>query len=179
MGQEQATGETDEAAWSRVTVRATNFDGSEHWVHPAALVHADAALVMTATRAGLSIQREGGVFISPFNTRAHYWPDRWFNVIRLETPYGDGDGWRLEGFYCNVATPVNFDGQTVHYVDLQLDVRVFVDEEGSWTYRVLDEDEFEAARQRYGYGEDVVERARGAVEELIRLIEARAFPFDA
>ncbi|HEX5370777.1 MAG TPA: DUF952 domain-containing protein, partial [Dehalococcoidia bacterium] len=82
-----------------VTVRATNYDGSDHWVHPATLLHADDGFVMTRTSAGVDIARERGIFTSPYNTRAHYWTDRWFNAIRLELP---GKG--LYGYYCNIAT---------------------------------------------------------------------------
>jgi uncharacterized protein len=158
----------------QVTVRATNFDGSFHWGHPAWLLSADDALVVTRTDAGLRVEREGGgEYVSPYNTRAHYWPDRWFNVIRLETP---GEG--LYGYYCNVATPLQFDGLTVHYVDLQLDVRVFADAAGGLTHRLTDEDEFEEARERYGYAQELVSRCYAAVDELVRMVEAREFPFD-
>jgi protein associated with RNAse G/E len=156
-----------------ITVRATNFDGSFHWGHPATLLHVDDAIVVTQTPAGLTVKTEVGEYVSPFNTRAHYWPDRWFNVIRLELPDKG-----LYGFYCNIATPLSFDGETVHYVDLQLDVRVRVDEAGSLTWSRVDVDDFEVARERDANTEELVERARRAVDELIALVEARAFPFD-
>jgi hypothetical protein len=158
----------------QVTVRATNFDGSFHWGHPAWLLRADDGIVVTRTDAGLRVDTERGrQYVSPYNTRAHYWTDRWFNVIRLETP---GEG--LFGYYCNVATPLQFDGATVHYVDLQLDVRVFADAAGELTHRLMDEDEFEVARRRYGYAEEFVERCFGAVDELVQMVTAREFPFD-
>jgi hypothetical protein len=158
----------------RVTVRATNFDGSFHWGHPAWLLRADDGIVVTRTDVGLKVDRESGEpYVSPYNTRAHYWPDRWFNVIRLETP---DEG--LFGYYCNIATPLQFDGATLHYVDLQLDVRVRAGAAGELTYRLMDEDEFEAARQRYVYADELVARCYAAVDELVRLVEARQFPFD-
>ena len=57
-------------------------------------------------------------------------------------------------------------------------MRVFVEADGSLAHRLLDEDEFEAARRRYAYPDEMVARARSAVDELIALVEARAFPFD-
>jgi len=163
------------AELKQVTIRATNFDGSFHWGHPAWLLRAEDDIVVTRTDAGLKVDREGGgEYVSPYDTRAHYWPDRWFNVIRLETP---GEG--LFGYYCNVATPLQFDGTTVRYVDLQLDVRVFADAAGGLTYRLMDEDEFAAAQARYGYAEELVTRCYGAVDELARMVGARQFPFDA
>jgi protein associated with RNAse G/E len=156
-----------------IRVLATNYDGIAHWEHPATLVRAGADFVLTHTPAGLEVRSERGLYVSPFNTNGHYWPDRWYNVIRLEEP---GNG--LNGFYCNVATPVQFDGHTVQYVDLQLDVRVYAQPDGSLTCAVLDEDEFEAARERHAYPSDLVERCRSAVDELIALVDARLFPFD-
>ena len=161
----------DDSAARRVQIHATNHDGSNHWRHPARLMEANDGIVITATEAGLEVESERGIFVSIFNTTGHYWPDRWFNAIRLEEP---GKG--LVGFYCNIATPAEFDGETLRYVDLQLDVRVFVDA-GVWRYEVWDEDEFEAARERYGYDEALVERCRRAVAEVIELVEARVFPF--
>ena len=162
----------------QVTVRATNYDGTTHWLHPAELLHASDAFVMTRTQAGLIVAREAGTFTSPYNTRGHYWPDRWFNVIRLEAQDLKTGLWRLDGYYCNIASPLQFDGDTVGYVDLQLDVRVFADEAGDLTHRLLDEDEFAVARDRYAYPDDLVERCWRAVDEVIGLVRARQFPFD-
>jgi uncharacterized protein len=157
----------------QITVHASNFDGSPHWVHPATLVSAEGGLVITATEAGLPIARETSTFVSPYNTRGHYWPDCWFNVIRLELP-----GRGLYGYYCNVATPVEFDGSTVRYMDLQLDVLVTAAESGALSFRIADEDEFELARDRYGYDDTLVRRSYEAVDRLVAMIEAREFPFD-
>jgi uncharacterized protein len=157
-----------------VTVLATNYDGSLHWTHSATLLQAADHKGTTQTLPDTRVTTESGFYISPFETLAHYWQDRWFNVIRLETP---GEG--LYGYYCNVATPVDFDGETVHYVDLQLDVRVFADAAGALEHRLVDEDDFEAARERYGYPDELVACCRAAVKQLIAMIEAREFPFDA
>ena len=157
----------------QITVRATNFDGSPHWEHEAWLLHVDDGFVQTKAAPNTPVRTEGDGYVSPYDTRGHYWTDRWFNVIRLETP---GEG--LYGYYCNIATPLQFDGETLHYVDLQIDVFVFADGDGGLTYRVLDEDEFEEARQRYAYAEDLVSRCYAAVDELVRMVEAREFPFD-
>ena len=155
-----------------IRVLASNYDGTPHWEHPALLVSESKDLLVTETASGLEIATERGPWNSPYNTRGHYWPDRWFNVIRLEEP-----GRGLTGFYCNIATPVEFDGESLRYIDLQLDVRVFVSE-AEWTYTVLDADEFEEARHRYAYPDDLVVRCRQAVDAIIGLVESRQFPFE-
>jgi protein associated with RNAse G/E len=163
-----------EAAGLReITVSASNYDGTPHWVHAAWLVRVEDGFVQTATPPNTPVRNEGDGYVSPYDTRGHYWTDRWFNVIRLETP---GEG--LFGYYCNIATPLEFDGATVRYVDLQIDVRVYAQPDGGLTYAVVDEDEFAAARERYGYAEELVSRCYAAVDELVAMVEAREFPFD-
>jgi protein associated with RNAse G/E len=66
----------------------------------------------------------------------------------------------------------------VHYCDLQLDVRAYW-EDGNLRYEVVDEDEFEEARERLRYPEALVGECRAAVDEIVGLIERREFPFNA
>ena len=155
-----------------VRVRGTLYDGVPHWEHPAWLVMERNGLLITQTFAGLTVARDGEPWLSPYDTRGHYWPDRWYNVIRLDLPRGRG----LHGWYCNVATPAEFDGENLHYVDLQIDVIVHAGTPHTWEVR--DEDEFEAAIQTFRYPESLVREARAAVDKLVALVLARQFPFD-
>jgi protein associated with RNAse G/E len=93
--------------------------------------------------------------------------DRWYSVIRARR-----DG-RIE-YYANIGTPVEFDGGAFHTIDLDLDISWFTDEPP----RVLDEDEFLDHATSMRYPERVIERARSAVDDVLRLIKERAFPFD-
>ena len=156
-----------------IQIRGTSYEGEPHWSHAAYLVLERGGLVVTQTFAGTDVTTHRGPWTSPYDTRGHYWADRWYNVARLDRPYGRG----LQGFYCNIATPAEFDGENLHYCDLQLDVRI-VAEDGALRYEVLDEDEFEEARQLLRYPEALVRNARAAVDELIRLVEERGFPFN-
>lgn len=158
----------------RIQIRGTSYDGGPHWLPSAYLVLERGPLLVTQTFAGAEVTtRTGATWASPYDTRGHYWSDRWYNVIRLDRPAGKG----LYGFYCNVATPAEFDGQNLHYCDLQLDVRVYV-EPGSWRCEVLDEDEFIEAQVRLAYPPQLVRQCRAAVDELLRLVQAREFPFN-
>lgn len=88
--------------------------------------------------------------------------------MRCERPEGG-----LHGWYCNVTTPAQYDGQTVRYVDLDLDLDVPAEGEP----KVLDEDEFLENSRRMGYPPDVIDQARRALEELLALARSRQFPF--
>lgn len=97
----------------------------------------------------------------------YLWEDRWYNTCRV---IRKGRPW----YYTNIATPAEFDGAQIHYVDLDLDVSWYTDAEP----RIHDEDEFLAHSASMGYPADVIERARAAVDEVLGQIAARAFPFD-
>jgi hypothetical protein len=63
-----------------------------------------------------------------------YYTDRWYNIFEIHAVEDD----RLRGWYCNVASPVQINGDTLSYVDLALDLLVYPDHR----QLVLDEDEF-------------------------------------
>jgi protein associated with RNAse G/E len=58
-------------------------------------------------------------------------------------------------------------------VDLDLDILVAPD----FTYQILDEEEFERNATLYGHENELRTKARLALEELIVMIDQRAFPF--
>ncbi len=64
-----------------------------------------------------------------------YFSDEWFNIFEIHDRLDD----RLKGWYCNVTQPAEFDGDTIRYIDLALDLLVFPD----GRQLVLDENEFD------------------------------------
>jgi uncharacterized protein len=98
----------------------------------------------------------------------YYWLDRWYNVFRFR----DVD-LNLKRFYCNINMPPHFNGETLTYVDLDIDVLV----EPDLSYRVLDLEDFQENARHYDYPVDIQTEAHRALDELIGLIETRAFPF--
>ncbi len=134
-------------------------------------VHEDGPLLITSNHAQQELSTPYGPWKTPWDTRNHFWSDRWYNVMLLEKPNGGG----LEGFYCNVTTPARFDDENVTYIDLDLDLRV----SALGTLEVLDEDEFLDNSVRMGYSPDVIRESRRALEELKRLAVAAEGPFAA
>lgn len=153
---------------SRILLRATKFDGSPHWIQPFTVVSDDGCLLVARYRARTPIFTSRGEFRSPYNSRAYFWRDRWYNVFRLARP-----GCELSLWYCNIATPAVVDCDQLTYADLDLDV--IVRPEGA--IKVQDRDDFERHRQLYAYPSDVAARAEEAACEVIALAKARAFPF--
>jgi protein associated with RNAse G/E len=98
-----------------------------------------------------------------------FWADRWYSVFRFREPCG-----ALRNFYCNLNTPPTFENNVITFVDLDIDVLVAPD----FSYRVLDEDEFELHAERYKYPPKFRRCAREALAEVIALVARRQFPFD-
>lgn len=160
----------DKRSVAEVIVRALKFDGTEHrrWrtslvKKEASLLVLDAAFAEEVRHSQLGLIERGTLSIE------YYWLDRWYNVFRFLEPDGS-----FRNFYCNVNMPPSFDGRTLTYIDLDIDIVV----SRNLSYEILDMEEFETNALRFKYPEDVRERARFALDELIALIEAREFPFN-
>ena len=138
-----------------IHVCSTKYDSSPHWEFDSWFVLEEGPLLITTNFAGQELQTSDGPWVTPYHTRNHFWSDRWYNVMRLDLPQGG----ELEGWYCNVTTPAQFDGENVRYVD-------------------LDEEEFVENSARMSYPPEVVEQARRAVDELLALARSGEFPFE-
>ena len=111
-----------------------------------------------------------GTIASGTHSLEYYWLDRWYNIFRFAEPDGS-----LRNYYCNVNVPAKFAGETLSYVDLDLDILVHPD----FSYVVLDREDFETNARIYGYTDEVKANAQQALAELVSMIEARTFPFDS
>jgi uncharacterized protein len=153
---------------SRILLRATKFDGAAHWIQPFRVVADDGTMLVTEYRARTPIYTSRGEFRSPYDSRVYFWRDRWFNVFRLSRP-----GCSLALWYCNITTPPTLEGRQLNYVDLDLDVAVRPD----GCIELLDADEFELHRRKYGYPAEVIQEAERAAEEVAEMARRGSFPF--
>lgn len=99
----------------------------------------------------------------------YFWLDKWFNIFRFENPEGE-----LMGYYCNINFPPTISENKVDFIDLDLDIFV----ESNFNFRILDEDEFQENRLKYNYTEKVVKKSVEAIDEVVKMIGNRVFPFD-
>ncbi|MGH9947547.1 MAG: DUF402 domain-containing protein [Pyrinomonadaceae bacterium] len=99
----------------------------------------------------------------------YYWLDRWYNIFRFHEPDGS-----FRNFYCNINMPPTFDGRTLDYVDLDIDVIVW--SEGRII--TLDEDEFESNAVAFSYPPEVRKKALDSLDEIHKMILSQAFPFE-
>jgi hypothetical protein len=81
---------------------------------------------------------------------------------------------RTSEVYCDITTPARWDGDTVHIVDLDLDV---VRRRESGLVELRDEDEFAVHRESFGYPDDLVEEAYAAARKLLVALDDGTEPF--
>jgi len=153
-----------------IVVVVRKFDGAEHRRWSAQLVDKSDSLITLDATFDEHIEHDllGSVPAGTIS-REYYWLDRWYNVFR----FSDSEH-RLKQFYCNINMPPHFDGKTISYVDLDIDVLV----EPDLSHRILDVEDFEQNSKIYSYPVEVQNAARAALEDVVRLIESRAFPFN-
>ncbi len=154
----------------RVTISSTKFDGSLHYEYEAVLLDEQGPAVRTWIPPGTRWvgYRGAGVLMYPF-TMLFFRDERWYNVMHQHQPLGE----RQQLTYVNIGTPAVFDGDTIRWVDLDLDVLRY-----PHGVEVHDEDEFEEHGALWQYPADLVARARETAAEVVRQVAAQAFPFD-
>ena len=152
-----------------ITVRVFKHDGTEYRRWNARLCRHEGDLVVLDAEFDVDVAHELLGEIKR-GTRAveYYWLNRWYNVFRFLKDDGNTRLW-----YCNTSTPPQFDGTTLSYIDLDIDILVQPD----FSFQVLDEDEFETNAKIYGYSEKEKSGVHAAVQEVLEMIKRRHFPF--
>ena len=154
-----------------VRIVSTKYDGTLRDSYQAQFLDHAGSVLRFKVPAGTPVYegKRGRVLESEDNAIEIYFTDRWYNVWHLRDHTTYPNLW-----YANMATPARFDGGTLRWVDLDIDVRCYLD--GS--LQVLDEDEFERNCVEMSYPDDVVQRVLAGRDEVLRLAKDRAFPFD-
>jgi protein associated with RNAse G/E len=154
---------------SALEVASTKYDGSMHYRYPATVVDDTGDRLRAWVPAGTPMRSYRGDRRSPRHfLRVHETCRDWNLEVMWEPD------WRPSKHYVNIALPSTWHDGTLRFVDLDLDI--------SWWFDgrvvLLDVDEFTEHRDRFGYPDDVVERAWAAVDEVRGLISMRTPPFD-
>lgn len=153
-----------------IVVRAFKYDGRVHRTWRAEIVRQEGALIVLDGRFDTEIQHELlGTIRAGTISLEYYWLDRWYNIFRFAQPSGE-----LRGYYCNVNVPPRLEGETLSYIDLDIDILI----EPDFCYSIVDLDEFEQNAEAFSYPAQIRENANQALEALVKMIELREFPFN-
>lgn len=152
-----------------VTVLSCKYDGRINRQWKARLVEQTGALIVLEGVFAEEIRHPLlGTIMPGTSSTEYYWTNRWYSVFRFREPSG-----KLRNYYGNINQPVEFAGRTLRLIDLDIDVLVAPD----FSYRVVDEDEFETHAAQFNYPHGVRAQVEASLTELITLLEAREFPF--
>ena len=155
-------------SFQQITVNSRKYDLSIRRTWTCELVERNDPLIVLIGEFDRDVEHPGlGSIRRGTVSHEYYWLDRWYNIFRFLEPDGT-----LRNYYCNVSMPPTFENGVLDYVDLDIDVVVWKD----LSYEVVDRDDFERNTVKYGYPDDVKQRAEESVAKLIRMIEGREFP---
>ncbi|MEU8815869.1 DUF402 domain-containing protein [Actinoplanes sp. NPDC048796] len=150
-----------------VRVVYTKYDGSAHRDYPARRFDEDDLGVWVGVTRGTSSVYHGRPSVEqiPFVLLIphHAWWTGMFNPPP-----------RTSEVYCDITTPARWEGDTVHIVDLDLDV---VRRRSTGVVELRDEDEFAEHRELFGYPGDLVREAHAAADKLMVALGDGSEPF--
>lgn len=101
------------------------------------------------------------------------WTIEFFSFVEWFTVSADVIGGKIKQYYCNINEPAKINGNTVSFVDLDLD---YVQRNGEW--KVVDEEEFAINAVKFSYPDDLIRKARQELTNLQDRITNYRFPFD-
>ena len=152
------------------TINSLKLDGKIHRTWQAKMVDETEDLIVLVGIFENEIKHSQlGVIRRGTTSHEFYWKNRWYNIFRFHEPEG-----RLRNFYCNVSQPPKIKNGLLNYVDLDVDVLVRKD----FSFEILDLDEFELNAERFGYSIELREKVDESLDEIVEMINSRAFPFD-
>lgn len=151
------------------SIECYKHDGSLHRVW-------DRGLVLENTSDYLVVATKNAKVVE-FNGR------RWFTNEPAVTIFSKKEWWnaicmlKKDGvcFYCNIASPTLISGGTIKYIDYDLDAKFFP----SGDIKILDEKEYLRHKNKYGYSKELDEVIRFELDEVLRKMKAKQFPFQS
>ncbi len=152
---------------------STKYDGSIHYEFDTYLIdHVDGCLRLWIP-AGTPNNGYRGPGVFERDALAVFFPDdprRGFNVFLHQQPYPGLDMVMASDMLMNA----HLDGDTLRWIDLDLDVEVFAD----GRIELVDEDEFAEHQLRYDYPPEVIAAAEASAELALELARTASFPFN-
>jgi len=150
-----------------VRVIYRKYDGAAHRDYPARrLTEDDLGIWLGVTKGTPSVYHgRPSVEQIPFVLLVPH--DAWWTVMFNPPP-------RTSEVYCDIASPARWEGNTVHLIDLDLDV---VRRRTTGLVELRDEDEFVEHQRRFGYPDELVAQARAAAEWLYGALGDGTEPF--
>lgn len=150
-----------------IYIQSYKHDGSLHrtWSSGTVLDVDDEKIVLITYKTWV-VEADGRRWFTREPAICFYYLHRWFNVIAMIRNRGIY-------YYCNLASPSVFDGESLKNIDYDLDVKVFPD----FNYNILDRDEFNAHQVAMNYGDAIIDIVETEKDRLVELVRGHHYPF--
>jgi uncharacterized protein len=153
----------------KIIINSRKFDGKIHRSWKADFIEKRENLLLFVGEFEAEVRHSKLGVIRPGTiSYEYYWLDRWYNVFKFHEPEGE-----LRNFYCNLNMPPIFEKNVLDYIDLEIDVLV----SKNFDIEILDREEFEENSKLFAYSKDLIAKTFKTLDELLKIIENRAFPF--
>ena len=155
------------AAGTPLPIAVRKYDGRHRFLVETTALATAPTLLVARGAVGRRFVTAGGTTHLPTITLEYFPAGRWYNVLS----YFDPTTGALERHFCNIITPAAWDGTTLSYIDLDLDLVV----SPAGVVTVEDMGDFRGNARRWGYPAAVRHGALAALRE-VRDRAARGVP---
>ena len=151
-----------------IYIQSFKHDGSLHrtWAKGYVMEANEKRIVCVTNKTWVS-ESDGRRWVTREPAIYFFYPDKWFNVISMIRKTGIY-------YYCNIASPSIYDGESLKNIDYDLDLKV--NPQYGWT--ILDEDEYVEHGIEMGYSEELKKAIEKGLDQVIELVADRNSPFD-
>ena len=151
-----------------IYIQSFKHDGSLHrtWAKGYVMEANEKRIVCVTNKTWVS-ESDGRRWVTREPAIYFFYPDKWFNVISMIRKTGIY-------YYCNIASPSIYDGESLKNIDYDLDLKV--NPQYGWT--ILDEDEYVEHGIEMGYSEELKKKIEKGLDQVIELVADRKSPFD-
>lgn len=141
-----------------------NWRVPDKWLKPE---HAAEGMAVLVSHRTPIVEADGKEWVSRVPGVSFFIPGQWYNIVALIEAAGIR-------YYCNIASPPYVSGNTLTYIDYDLDV--IVQRDG--TRQIVDWDEYERHQVIYHYSVMVKRKVEGGLNGLLARIDAGKPPFN-
>ena len=146
----------------KIRLRACKADGEMYREWTAEVESCAPDLIVTIAPAGSPLFSKGNIHIMKYHMRSFYWRDKLYNLLEIFEPAGD-----LVEIYLNIASPPEITDDMIVFKDHELDVSKIP----PGAARIVDEDEFLDAAEKYGYSKEFQEKMYAAAHDALTIAE--------
>jgi len=156
----------------KIKVEALKADGYcyRNWIGDLLLTTSEGCVVDTPPGTEIYLRKELG-WIQKYPIRTFFLKEHHLNLMEVSTSAGDP----LE-IYINIASPMQMDFGLLSYIDYELDV--VHDLREAKEPEIIDEDEFEEAKLKYGYSTELINTCIKASQSALSLTKNWIFQDD-